>query len=64
MPFRSHGEWHLWPTVLVATIGLVVVATSLYMVIVLEILKVRRLRAWAGRRQTDQPDEEQTLKSA
>jgi len=64
VPFRSHGEWHLWPTVLVASIGLVVLATSLYMVIVLEILKLRRLRAWAGRRGADEPDEEQRLKSA
>ena len=64
VPFRSHGEWHLWPTVLVATIGLVVLAASLYMVYVLEILKVRRVRAWADRRRADEPDEEQTLKSA
>ena len=32
-----------------------VLATSLYMVYVLEILKLRRLRAWAGRRQADEP---------
>jgi UDP-GlcNAc:undecaprenyl-phosphate GlcNAc-1-phosphate transferase len=64
VPFRSHGEWHLWPTVLVAGIGLVVLATSLYMVMVLEILKFGRLRAWAGRRQTAEPDSEQHLKSA
>jgi UDP-GlcNAc:undecaprenyl-phosphate GlcNAc-1-phosphate transferase len=56
VPFRSHGEWHLWPTVLVAGIGLVVLATSLYMVMVLEILKFGRLRAWAGRRQAAEPD--------
>jgi UDP-GlcNAc:undecaprenyl-phosphate GlcNAc-1-phosphate transferase len=54
VPFRAHGDWHLWPTVLVAAIAFVVVATSLYMVYVLEILKVRRLRAWAGRRQAEE----------
>jgi hypothetical protein len=49
--------------VLVATIALLVVATSLYMVYVLEILKLRRVRAWASRRHADEP-EEQRLKSA
>jgi hypothetical protein len=34
------------------------------MVMVLEILKFGRLRAWAGRRQTAEPDSEQHLKSA
>jgi hypothetical protein len=42
--------------VLVVGIGLLVLATSLYMVIVLEILKFGRLRAWAGRRQAAEPD--------
>lgn len=64
VPFRTHGEWHLWPTVLVAAIGLVVLATSLYMVIVLEILKLRRLRTWAGRREPDDEEQAQLLKSA
>jgi UDP-GlcNAc:undecaprenyl-phosphate/decaprenyl-phosphate GlcNAc-1-phosphate transferase len=63
VPFREHGDWHLWPTVLVLAIGVIALATSLYMVIVLEILKLRRLRAWAGRRTTD-VDEERKLKSA
>jgi UDP-GlcNAc:undecaprenyl-phosphate GlcNAc-1-phosphate transferase len=60
VPFREHGDWHLWPTVLVLAIGVIALATSLYMVIVLEILKLRRLRAWAGRRTTD-VDEERRL---
>jgi UDP-GlcNAc:undecaprenyl-phosphate GlcNAc-1-phosphate transferase len=64
VPFRSHGEWHLRPTLLVAAIALVVIATSLYMVYVLEILKVRRLRAWAERRQSDAQEEEQSRKTA
>lgn len=62
--FRAGGEWHLWPTVLVAVIAVIALATSLYMVIVLEILKVRRLRAWAGRWRGDEEEEEQRLKSA
>jgi UDP-GlcNAc:undecaprenyl-phosphate GlcNAc-1-phosphate transferase len=64
VPFREGGEWHLWPTVLVVGIGLLALATSLYMVIVLEILKLGRLRAWAGRRQAAEQDSEQRLKSA
>ncbi len=58
VPFREHGEWHLWPTVLVACIAFVALATSLYMVIVLEILKFRRVRAWVDQRRTDAEDED------
>ena len=46
IPFRESGDWHLWPTVAVALIGAVAVAASLYIVILLEILKLRRVRAW------------------
>ena len=48
VPFREHGDWHLWPTLVIAVIGFVALATSLYMVIVLEILKLRRIRAWGS----------------
>jgi UDP-GlcNAc:undecaprenyl-phosphate/decaprenyl-phosphate GlcNAc-1-phosphate transferase len=40
IPFRAHGVWHLWPTVGAAAIGLVAVAISVYVVYVLEIVKV------------------------
>jgi UDP-GlcNAc:undecaprenyl-phosphate/decaprenyl-phosphate GlcNAc-1-phosphate transferase len=40
VPFRAHGVWHLWPTVLAASIGLVALAFSVYVVYVLEIVKV------------------------
>jgi UDP-GlcNAc:undecaprenyl-phosphate GlcNAc-1-phosphate transferase len=40
VPFREHGEWHLWPTILAAAIGLVALAISVYVVYVLEIVKV------------------------
>jgi UDP-GlcNAc:undecaprenyl-phosphate GlcNAc-1-phosphate transferase len=46
VPFRAHGHWNLWPTVLVAGIGLVAVAASVYIVVLLEILKLRRVREW------------------
>jgi UDP-GlcNAc:undecaprenyl-phosphate GlcNAc-1-phosphate transferase len=57
VPFRAGGEWHLWPTVLAAVIAVVALATSLYMVIVLEILKLRRLRAWVGNRRAIEEEE-------
>lgn len=46
VPFRQHGHWNLWPTVAVSLIGFVAVATSAYIVVLLEILKLRRIRGW------------------
>ena len=46
VPFRAHGHWNLWPTLLVSAIGLVAVAASVYIVVLLEILKLRRIREW------------------
>jgi UDP-GlcNAc:undecaprenyl-phosphate/decaprenyl-phosphate GlcNAc-1-phosphate transferase len=40
VPFREHGVWHLWPTLLAAAFGLIAVAFSVYVVYVLEIVKV------------------------
>ena len=40
VPFRAHGEWHLWPTVAAGAIGLVAVAFSAYVVYLLEIVKL------------------------
>jgi UDP-GlcNAc:undecaprenyl-phosphate GlcNAc-1-phosphate transferase len=53
IPFRERGEWHLWPTVAAAAIALVALATSLYIVYLLEIVKLanprlRRRRAEAA----------------
>ncbi len=44
VPFRAHGVWHLWPTVLAGAIGLVAVALSLYTVYLLEIVKTSAAR--------------------
>jgi UDP-GlcNAc:undecaprenyl-phosphate GlcNAc-1-phosphate transferase len=44
IPFREHGRWHLWPTVEVTAIGLVAVGASLYMVYLLEIVKLANPR--------------------
>jgi UDP-GlcNAc:undecaprenyl-phosphate/decaprenyl-phosphate GlcNAc-1-phosphate transferase len=40
VPFRAHGVWHLWWTVLAAGVGLVAVLFSVYVVYVLEIVKL------------------------
>ncbi|HZT83863.1 MAG TPA: MraY family glycosyltransferase [Gaiellaceae bacterium] len=40
VPFRAHGVWHLWWTLLAAAIGLVAVLFSVYVVYVLEIVKL------------------------
>jgi UDP-GlcNAc:undecaprenyl-phosphate GlcNAc-1-phosphate transferase len=40
IPFREHGEWHLWPTVAAGAIALAALAFSIYVVYVLEIVKV------------------------
>jgi UDP-GlcNAc:undecaprenyl-phosphate GlcNAc-1-phosphate transferase len=40
IPFRAHGVWHLWPTIAAAAIGVVALAFSVYVVYVLEIVKV------------------------
>jgi UDP-GlcNAc:undecaprenyl-phosphate/decaprenyl-phosphate GlcNAc-1-phosphate transferase len=61
VPFREGGEWHLWPTVVAALIGFVAVASSLYIVYLLEILKLRRVRAWAERRRDAKAEQSRAL---
>jgi UDP-GlcNAc:undecaprenyl-phosphate GlcNAc-1-phosphate transferase len=44
MPPRPHGDWQLWPTLGVVAIGLVAVAASVYIVYLLEIVKLMNPR--------------------
>jgi UDP-GlcNAc:undecaprenyl-phosphate GlcNAc-1-phosphate transferase len=54
VPFRAHGEWNLWPTVAVGIIAFVALLASVYIIALLEIVKLGRLRAWATwRRESD-----------
>ena len=46
----NHGTFHLGWSLVMAALGLLVVAASVYLVVVLEILKLKRLRAWQMRR--------------
>jgi UDP-GlcNAc:undecaprenyl-phosphate GlcNAc-1-phosphate transferase len=61
VPFRQGGHWHLWPTIVVALIGAVAMLASLYIVYLLEILKLRRVRAWAERRREAKAEQSRAL---
>jgi UDP-GlcNAc:undecaprenyl-phosphate GlcNAc-1-phosphate transferase len=45
VPFREHGEWHLWPTLLAGAIGVAALAFSVYVIYALELVKLGALRA-------------------
>jgi UDP-GlcNAc:undecaprenyl-phosphate GlcNAc-1-phosphate transferase len=55
IPFRAHGYWHVWPTVAVAAIGLGALAASIYIVYLLEIVKLANPRI--RRREQQAPEE-------
>jgi UDP-GlcNAc:undecaprenyl-phosphate/decaprenyl-phosphate GlcNAc-1-phosphate transferase len=55
IPFRAHGYWHFWPTVAVAAIGLAALAASVYIVYLLEIVKLANPRI--RRREQEAPAE-------
>jgi UDP-GlcNAc:undecaprenyl-phosphate GlcNAc-1-phosphate transferase len=40
IPFREHGDWHLWPTVAASAIGALALAVSVYVVYFLELVKL------------------------
>jgi UDP-GlcNAc:undecaprenyl-phosphate/decaprenyl-phosphate GlcNAc-1-phosphate transferase len=40
LPIRPHGHWHVWPTVGAAAIALLALSISIYVVYVLEIVKI------------------------
>jgi UDP-GlcNAc:undecaprenyl-phosphate GlcNAc-1-phosphate transferase len=44
VPFRAHGVWHPWWTALVVAIGLIALGTSIYIVYLLEIVKLANPR--------------------
>ena len=53
IPFRAHGVWHLWPTVGATAIALVAIGISIYVVYVLEIVKIAN--PYQRRRAADDP---------
>jgi UDP-GlcNAc:undecaprenyl-phosphate GlcNAc-1-phosphate transferase len=46
VPYSDHGDWHLGWSLAMAACFAVALAASVYLVLVLEIFKLRRLRAW------------------
>jgi len=58
IPFRAHGYWHLWPTVAVGLIAAVALAASIYIVYLLEIVKLANPRI--RRREQEPPAQRKT----
>jgi len=57
IPFREDGRWHAWPTVGAAALGLLAIGASVYMVYLLEIVKLANPRV-RRRRQEDRARQE------
>ena len=54
VPFREGGEWHLWETLVVAGIALVAIAFSVFVIYLLEIVKLMNPRI--RRRESEQAE--------
>jgi UDP-GlcNAc:undecaprenyl-phosphate/decaprenyl-phosphate GlcNAc-1-phosphate transferase len=54
IPFREDGHWHAWPTLGAAALGLLAVAASIYMVYLLEIVKLANPRIRRRRREAEE----------
>jgi UDP-GlcNAc:undecaprenyl-phosphate GlcNAc-1-phosphate transferase len=54
IPFRERGHWHMWPTVGAAALGLLAVGASIYMVYLLEIVKLANPRIRRRRREAEE----------
>jgi UDP-GlcNAc:undecaprenyl-phosphate GlcNAc-1-phosphate transferase len=64
IPFRAGGEWHPWETVAVLAIALVALATSVYVVYLLEIVKLANPRVRARREAAAGTEPESERRSA
>lgn len=54
IPFREDGVWHAWPTVGAVALGLLAVGASVYMVYLLEIVKLANPRIRRRRREAEE----------
>jgi UDP-GlcNAc:undecaprenyl-phosphate GlcNAc-1-phosphate transferase len=54
IPFREDGRWHTWPTIGAAALGLLAVSASVYMVYLLEIVKLANPRIRRRRREAEE----------
>jgi UDP-GlcNAc:undecaprenyl-phosphate GlcNAc-1-phosphate transferase len=60
VPFREGGEWHPWETLAVVGIALFAVAFSIYVVYLLEIVKLMNPRVRRRDREEDEASERMT----
>lgn len=56
-PYRTNGDWNLWPTLGLTAFGLVAIGVTLYIVAMLEILKYGHLRRLGLLRRSPAPDD-------
>jgi UDP-GlcNAc:undecaprenyl-phosphate GlcNAc-1-phosphate transferase len=54
IPFREDGRWHAWPTVGAAALGVLAVGASVYMIYLLEIVKLANPRIRRRRREAEE----------
>ena len=54
IPFREGGHWHTGPTIAAAALGLLAVGASIYMVYLLEIVKLANPRVRRRRREAEE----------
>ena len=54
IPFREGGQWHTGSTIAAAALGLLAVAASIYMVYLLEIVKLANPRVRRRRREAEE----------
>lgn len=60
IPFREGGRWHTWPTLAAAGLGALAVGASLYMVYLLELVKLASARGRRRRRAVERRRERRT----
>lgn len=56
-PYRTNGDWNLWPTLGLTAFGLVALGVTLYIVAMLEIIKYGHLRRLGLLRSSSAPDD-------
>jgi UDP-GlcNAc:undecaprenyl-phosphate GlcNAc-1-phosphate transferase len=56
-PYRTDGEWNLWPTIGLTLFGLIALAVTYYVIVALELLKYGHLRKVGLLRRAAAPDE-------
>lgn len=55
-PYRTDGQWNLWPTIGLTLFGLGALAVTYYVIVALELLKYGHLRKLGLLRRADAPD--------